>query len=153
MTPLRLVALTALLFAACGGDDGAELDLSSRDPRCVSACPETMQEISGVGDVCSTASRAQCLDTCEARIAGVMPTCQTCLTENACFEPDCDDDGSTDGCSSNGMDTVTGWNGTCTYACTDAAARLNCLKQVSPTREVACAPEFRPVSECASVCN
>jgi hypothetical protein len=152
MTTLRLLAVSSLLFAACGGDD-ADLDLSSRDPRCVAACPETVQQIDGVGDICNTASRALCLDTCEARIAGVMPACQTCLTEESCFDPDNCDDQVGQGCGPDGKDTVTGWNGTCTYTCSDMAARINCLKQVEPTREVACTAEFRPTSECASVCN
>jgi hypothetical protein len=151
-TALSALVLTLLAASACGGGDD-DLDLSSRDPRCVAACPETTQSIEGVGDLCNTSSRTLCLDTCEARIAGQMPTCQTCLTEDACFDPEgCDDVVIDTGCN-NGTATATGWNGTCNYPCGDMAARTNCLKQVSPTREVACTAEFKPTSECASVCG
>ena len=156
---MRLMLLIPLVLAACGGDDG-DLDLDNRDARCVSACPATMQDIEGVGEICSTASRGDCLDACEARIAGLASTCQTCLLEDACFDPDGGGDGNSCGgddgvpvnCQ-NGMATVSGWGGSCTYACTDAAARDTCLKQVQPTKEVACTPEWRPVTECSSVCG
>jgi len=52
-TTQRALLATLFAVAACGGDDG--LELSSRDPRCVAACPETMQSIEGVGDVCASA--------------------------------------------------------------------------------------------------
>ena len=59
--------LILFTIAACGGTGDDSLDLSSRDPRCVAACPETMPAHDGVGRVCDTASRGQCLDECEAR--------------------------------------------------------------------------------------
>lgn len=152
MSSLRLVLACLVVIAACGGDDAANLDIANRDPRCVSACPETMQSIAGVGDVCDTTSRVQCLDACEARISGLMSTCQTCLTEDVCFNPGGCDDHESIGCN-NGTATVTGWNGSCSYPCEDTAARTNCLKQVSPTREVACTAEFKPVTDCSTVCN
>ncbi len=152
-TAYSALVLSLLAVTACGGSDD-DLDLSSRDPRCVAACPETMQSSEGVGDVCDTASRALCLDTCEARIAGQMSTCQTCLTEEACFDPGgCGDDVVIGDSCNNGTATLTGWNGSCNYPCGDMAARINCLKQVEPTREVACNPMFKPATECASVCG
>lgn len=146
----RLLPLL-FMFAACAGD-GDGVDESSHDPRCVSACPETMQSIEGVGEVCNTASRAQCLDACEARIAGLASTCQSCLLEEACFEPGGCGETIGDFCD-NGTATVMGWNGSCSYPCGDQNARINCLKQVRPTREVSCSVEWRAVTECASVCN
>ena len=155
----RFIVLISLV-AGCGGDDDG-LELEDRDPRCVSACPATMQAIEGVGEICSSASRAQCLDECEVRIAGLASTCQTCLLEDACFDPNGGGDGNSCGgdddapwfCDSDGMATITGWNGSCSFACEDSKAHTNCLKQVMPTKEVACTAEWRPVTECSQLCG
>jgi hypothetical protein len=149
----RIFVIAALL-AACG-TSSPDVDIESRDPRCVSACPETMPRYEGVGRVCDTASRAQCLDECEVRIAGVTPICQSCLAEKACFGPDgcSSDDGIVYGMCTNTSCTITSEYGSCTYSTTDEAAKLKCYQQVDPRREVACTPEFRPTTECASVCS
>ncbi|CAN5167665.1 hypothetical protein BH11MYX1_BH11MYX1_35260 [soil metagenome] len=139
-----------LLVAACGGSD-AQLDVSSRDPRCVSACPETMPMTAGVGAVCDTASRTQCLDECEARIAGLPTLCQSCLAERACFGPSGCVGSDPISCDQSSC-TLTSEFGSCTYATSDEAAHLACLRTIDPRREVACAPSFRPTSECRSSC-
>ncbi|MEO6777206.1 MAG: hypothetical protein ABI467_30035, partial [Kofleriaceae bacterium] len=140
--------------AACGGgtNNGSDLDVSDDDPRCVATCPETMPEYVGVGAVCDTASRAQCLDECAARIAGVPTLCQSCLLEGAYFGPGgvvIGNDGSCDLSSC----TLTSAFGTCTYATDDQAAKLACLQEVDPRREVTCTPDFQSTTKCASVCN
>lgn len=140
-----------VFLLACSGDDG--VDVSSRDPRCVSACTSSEPPHEGIGRVCDTASFAQCLDECEARLAGVAPICQNCLVERACLEPG--------GCAlntdpvptcMNDLCTVETQFGSCMFAREDQAARLECYRQVDPRREVTCIPTFRPATECASVC-
>lgn len=148
----RIVVVLGLLVG-CGTSDG--VDTSDRDPRCVSACPATMPRYEGVGRVCNAASREQCLDECETRIAGVSPICQSCLVEEACFSPDgdgCSGDDVSIGCTQTTC-TAYGEFGTCMYPVGDEAAKLRCYQQVDPRREVTCAPEFRPATECASVCQ
>jgi hypothetical protein len=148
--------IKAVLFftlAACASNDG-HVDTSDRDPRCVAACPETMPEVEGAGAVCNAASRTQCLDECEARIAGLPSVCQSCLLEKACFEPGCGSDGvSIGGSCDQTTCTIESQYGTCTYATDDQAAYDACLAKIDPRREVTCAVEFRPTTECASVCN
>jgi hypothetical protein len=148
-----LKVILFITLAGCAGSNG-QLDTSSHDPRCVAACPVTMPEVSGAGAVCDTASRAQCLDECEARIAGLPSLCQSCLLEHACFEPGC---GSGDvsiggSCDQDTCTIVTGF-GTCTYATDDQAAYDACLQKVDPRRDVACQVEFRSTTECATVCT
>lgn len=141
-----------VLLVACGGGGGDDVDVANRDPRCLSACPETMPQTAGVGAVCDTASRAQCLDECEARIAGLPTVCQSCLVEDACFGPD--------GCfgSQSGVScdettcTLESEFGTCTYATSDQAARLACQQKVDPRREVSCTTSFQSTTKCVSVC-
>lgn len=151
MSIYRLLMSFAFVVA-CGGTSDSDVDLENHDPRCVTACPETTQEIQGVGEVCNAASRTQCLDECEARIAGLAKTCQTCLLEDACFDPECEDDSDPIVCN-NGVGTVTGWNGSCTFDCSDDAARIACFQQVMPTREVACTVTWRSTVDCAALCN
>jgi hypothetical protein len=151
---MKLLEITLLFtLAACAGNDG-HVDTSDRDPRCVAACPETMPEVEGAGAVCDAASRTQCLDECEARIAGLPSLCQSCLLEQACFDPDC---GSgtivTDSsCDQTGC-TIQTQYGSCTYTPNDEASYDACLRQVDPRRDVTCQVEFRPTTECASLCN
>ena len=150
MTRTSLVLMSTL--AACSGE-GAELDLADRDPRCVAACPETMPEYDGAGEVCDSASRAQCLDECEARIAGVSSLCQSCLVENACFDPGgCFSGDGPSGTCLNDTCTISSQFGTCSFNVNDQAAKLRCYQQVDPRREVACTAEFQPTTECAMVC-
>ncbi len=154
---LRHAILVLVVLAGCGSDD--PLDLASRDPRCVAACPETMPQTDGVGDVCSTTSRAACLDDCQARIKGVATVCASCLLENAQFSPG--DENSVGTCGGGGGGgggnpptcMISGWNGTCTFNQGDSTMQLACEKQVSPRREVDCTAMFRPTSECSSSCN
>jgi hypothetical protein len=140
------------LLASCGTSDG--VDVSDRDPRCVSACPETMPRYDGVGRICNAASREQCLDECETRIAGVSPVCQSCLVEDAEFSPGggSGDDIAWGMCTQTSC-TLTSDFGTCTYGVNDEAAKLKCYQQLDPRREVACTPRFRPTTECATVCQ
>ncbi|MEO8551288.1 MAG: hypothetical protein ABI678_15000 [Kofleriaceae bacterium] len=151
MNAFKLAPFLGTLFA-CGGGANTDLDLASRDPRCLSACPESMPEHAGVGAVCDTASRAQCLDECEARIAGLPTVCQNCLVEDACFGPDgCFGSDSGGFCDETSC-TLESEFGTCTYAVSDQAARLACLQKVDPRREVSCPAEFRSATKCETVC-
>lgn len=137
-----------MLVAACGGDDDPFADA---DPRCRALCTIETPSLDGAFDICSTASAGTCVDLCEARIAGTETLCATCLLEDADFGTD-DAVSPGDFCE-NGTCTVLGRTGECTYPEGDQAARENCLRQVSPRREVACETEFEPVSECASTCG
>lgn len=144
--------LTCLLFA-CGGGADTDLDLGNRDPRCVAACPETMPSHPDIGPICDAASRTQCLDQCEARIAGLSTVCQNCLVEDACFDPGCgSDDGSPVFCDETSC-TISSSLGSCTYRQDDDAMRDNCERQINPRREIACAASFQPTTKCASVCQ
>ncbi|MDB4957621.1 MAG: hypothetical protein JWO36_5190 [Myxococcales bacterium] len=148
----RLLILVSFVICACGSSSSSA-DLTNRDPRCLSACPVTMPATDGVGDVCNTASRVQCVDECEVRIAGVTTNCANCLSEGACFGPTgCF--GDSIGFSSDGTTCkLTAWNGMCSYPCNDNTMRLACEKQVSPRREVACTTTFKAATQCSSVCN
>ena len=148
-----LKVILFLTLASCTGSDG-HVDTSSRDPRCVAACPETMPKVAGAGAVCDAASRTQCLDECEARIAGLPSLCQSCLLEDACFAPGCGSGGVSIGASfDQNTCTIETEFGTCTYATDDQAAYDMCLEQVDPRRDVTCAVTFRPTTECATVCD
>lgn len=147
-----LAILLAMVGAGCADDGGVDLD--NYDARCVTACTDDPPRVEGAGDVCNSASRTQCLDECTARIAGVATVCASCLVEDACFDPGgCDGDVSLPDQCSNDSCTMTGRNGSCSYAANDAAARDNCERQVNPRREVACTVDFLPVSVCASSCD
>jgi hypothetical protein len=153
MNRFKLPALLFLSLAACGGaGDGSEVDTSDHDPRCVATCPETMPQYDGVGAVCDAASRAQCLDECEARIAGLPTLCQSCLLEDSCFGPDGCFGSQTGGSCNESTCTLTSDFGSCTYTTSDHAAELACLQKVDPRREVGCTPDFQPTTKCASVC-
>jgi len=142
-----------LCVAACAGDD-SDVDTSDRDPRCVSACTAPEPHYDGVGQICDAASRVQCLDECETRIANVTPLCQTCLVEEACFGPDgCFGDDGPGGFCTNDTCTLTSEFGMCSYNVNDEAAKVRCYQQVDPRREVSCSSTFRPTTECASVCS
>ena len=146
-----LVILAVSLFG-CGGG-ASDPDFGDADPRCVSACTDVPPAIDGAGDVCNTASRAACIDECEARIAGVMTVCASCLLEETCFDPEGCDDRPSDPitCDPNGC-TITGRNGSCTFPQGDEEAAADCERQVNPRREVACTAEFRPTTECSTEC-
>jgi hypothetical protein len=143
-----------LALAACAGDGSGDLDLASRDPRCVSACTAPEPRYANAGEVCNTASREQCLDECETRIADLATVCQNCLVEDACFGPDgCYGGGITSGSCYNNTCTISSEFGSCTYNSTDEAQKQKCYEQVDPRREVTCTSEFRSATECASVCT
>jgi hypothetical protein len=150
MNVMKLASFLCLVVA-CGGAN-PDLDIDSRDPRCVAACPETVPEHDNIGPICNAASRGQCLDECEARIAGLPTVCQNCLVEDACFDPGCGSgDVSFDSCDQTSC-TIESDLGTCTYAISDQAARLACLAKVDPRREVSCAAGFRSATKCETVC-
>ena len=147
-----LWVLFTIAALGCGAGGDTAPDLSARDPRCVSACPETMPEYEAVGRVCDTASRVQCLDECEARIAGLPTVCQNCLVEEACFGPDgCFGDTPLGTCTATTC-TLTSEFATCSYPVDDQAALLTCLQKVDPRRTVTCQPSFKAATKCASVC-
>ncbi len=146
------LVLVAMVFGCGGGSSDPNFD--NRDPRCVSACTDDPPSIEGAGDVCTTASQVDCVDECEARIAGVMTVCASCLLEDACFDPK--------GCGPVIVDppncdqtecTITGRNGSCSFPVGNEAAAEDCERQVNPRREVACTPDFRSTSECENVCS
>lgn len=142
-----------LVIAACAGDGTSdEVDVSGRDPRCVSACTDPEPRYPGVGEVCDATSRVQCLDECETRISNLATVCQNCLVEEACFGPNgCYGDDIGGSCINNTC-TVMSEFGTCSFDVNDEAAKVMCYQQVDPRREVSCTPSFRPTTECASVC-
>jgi hypothetical protein len=145
-----------LFLVACASDGGPdeELDVSDRDPRCVSACTAPEPRYQGVGGVCDAGSRTRCLDECETRIANLATVCQSCLTEEACFSPrGCSgDDGPSYACN-NGTCTLMSEFGMCTFTYGDMAGELRCRQQTDPRRDVSCIATFRPTTQCASVCS
>ena len=144
----RLFVLCIVFTTACGtSSDGP--DLSTRDPRCVAACPESMPQYDGVGAVCDTASRVQCLDECEARIAGLPTQCQNCLVEDSSFYGGGYASG---GSCTETTCTLTSEFGTCSYPVNDHAAEIACLQKVDPRREVTCQASFKAATKCATVC-
>jgi hypothetical protein len=149
---MRNFFLVTMVLAACGGGSG-DPDLSDYDTRCVAVCTDSPPEIEGSGDICNSASRTTCLDLCEARIAGQTSLCQTCLLEDAYYGSDGDVvvGGGTE-CNQTTC-TITGRNGSCTYPQNDNAKYEMCMRQVYPTREVACEVDFQPVSDCATTCQ
>jgi hypothetical protein len=145
--------LPLLVVAACAGSGDGDLDLESRDPRCVSACTQAEPRYANAGEVCNTASREQCLDECETRIADLATVCQNCLLEEACFGPDgCYGSGPTGGSCYNNTCTISSEFGSCTFDSTNESQKQKCYEQVDPRREVTCTSEFRSSTECASVC-
>src|SRR5690349_4644365 len=103
MKRMLLVCVSLLSISACAGNDGPDgVDTSDRDPRCVSACTPNPPRFMTAGRVCNAASRVQCLDECETRIATLSTVCQSCLVEDACFGPDgCGDGGVIGGSCTN----------------------------------------------------
>ncbi len=139
----RLFVFAALvLCAACAPPP---------DARCQALCVVGQPAIAGVGDVCSAASTDTCAGACMAHISEQSTLCASCLLERAAFEPPASSS-SGDYCDNNTC-TTTGRAGSCDYPQGDEAARQACLRQVTPLREVACTPTFRPVVECAAVCG
>jgi len=147
MTSRVLLTLLAASFAACSSSDDP---FTSADPRCATICMIDEPSISGTGDVCNLDSAQLCLDTCAVRIAGVDTLCASCLLEGAYFSTG-GEVGDGDYCDGQTC-TMTGRAGTCTYPYGNEAARQTCMRQVNPRREVACEADFRPVTECSTVC-
>jgi hypothetical protein len=149
---MRSLALVAVLMFGCGGGG---MTPEGGDPRCVSVCTDDPPPVEGAGDVCNSASQANCIDECEARIAGVVTVCASCLLEDACLDPEGCGPVITDDvfCDGSGECTVTGREGSCTFPADDTAALEDCQRQVNPRREVACTAEFRSTSECSTECD
>jgi hypothetical protein len=145
-----VTAVAVMGLSGCGDGDGN----ANIDPRCVRVCTHEASDIEGAYDVCSAGSVTQCQRECQARIADTETVCATCLLEGTCFggedDPTCRYMG-VGGCSSAGC-TLSGREGSCTYPLGDTAAYENCVRQVYPRRTVECTSEYRPVSDCASLC-
>jgi len=140
---LLLVPGAVVLFSACGLFGGV-------DPRCETLCVIQEPSLSGAYDICSQASADRCKQDCDAHIKDVTSTCASCLLEQATFSvPPVSSSG--DVCNA-GTCTTTGRAGSCDYPQGNDAARDDCIRQVSPRREVECTPTYRPVSECNSTC-
>ena len=146
---LVLSVSVVIATSACGGDSDP---LAGADPRCAALCAPEEPAVDGAFDVCSADAVRSCVDQCETRIAGVESVCASCLLEDAEFgvEPLITNP---DECEPNGMCTMQGREGYCTYPQGDSGAREDCMREVWPRREVACPVEFRPVSECAATCS
>ena len=152
------VALATAMFGCNTTEDLGDGDESGTgDPRCESLCVVQEPSLSGAYDICSAESAAVCKEDCAAHIAGVSSLCATCLLEDACFDANCAGSGSTAvSCFFDGAGTtcaVTGREGSCTYPGGDQTARDNCIRQVYPRRTVGCSPDYRPVTECNSICG
>src|SRR5687767_2525387 len=133
------------VLAGCGG--------SEPDPRCVSVCEIREPSVEGAFDICSESSAAACVDECGVRIEGLETVCSSCVLEQAYFGT-----GGGDGISPMCMDGSCVMYGdeageTCTYQEDDQAAQDDCYRQLFPRREVECSASFRPVTECADVCE
>jgi hypothetical protein len=122
------------MFVACG--DARE----SSNPRCTALCDP---DGAAYEDQCSESSVGGCIAACEARLESARTLCGECLLEGADFGEDgpiavmC----STDTCDFRG----------CTYPRGDGAAERACHE--SEAREVDCDADFRPITDCATVCE
>jgi hypothetical protein len=138
--------LVSLLALGCGAEDRAN------DPRCRSLC-ESAGKVPATGSYCDQDSIEQCKSLCGQRIQGVSNICGACLLEQAEFH--------TGVSVSNGptctmsMCTITNDKGqSCSYSIGDDEARKKCNRDLYPPTAITCdAPEFRPVTECGSVCG
>ena len=147
----KLVVVIALATLVACGADGAS-STTNRDPRCVSACKVDPPAIVGAGEVCDMPSLVQCLDECEARIAGTTTVCGNCLVEEACLGPSCDPVGPGLDCDA-AMCWTYGPKGMCSYPVNNEAAYEDCRRQVDPRATTACTAKFRATSDCASLCT
>jgi hypothetical protein len=143
-------ALLGLLAVACGGTGTERL--------CDELCTIREPSVAGAFDTCTASSVEPCRQSCQARIGGLGTLCKTCLVENATFSPPsqyfamsthCPGQGCGDRCD---VEIGEGTN-TCSYCEGDAATEEECLRRVYPRREVEYSVTFRPVSDCASVCQ
>lgn len=142
---LFFLLLPVVAIASC--DPGE----SAVDPRCEVLCVIAPPAIDGAGDICSQVSAEACIAECDARVADVPALCATCLLEEACF--DCEDDSPAPVlCDPSGC-VLSGREGDCTYPENDSAAYEDCQRQVNPLREVSCSADYRPVIECAALCE
>lgn len=132
-----------LSLSACG-------TLGAIDPRCESLCIVKEPAVSGAYDICSQASAERCKQDCSKRIEKQASLCATCQLERAQFYSDTS---STPTSCTGGACTMSGRTGSCTYQEDDKPAHDNCSRQVSPRREVECIVYYRPVMECASLCD
>lgn len=138
--------VASLLAVACGAEDRAN------DPRCRSLC-EQAGKVREVGSYCDQDSVEQCKSLCGQRIQATSTLCGTCLLEHAEFNAGAGQSaGQT--CTMSTC-TLSNDNGQkCDYPVGDDAARTECIRKLLPPTAITCdAPEFRPVSECSSVCG
>lgn len=167
MSPVRSTRSLRSLFSAlllaglgaaasCGGS-GDPAAAGQTDVRCTALCdPAGVVPASGTGTYCSEASVTQCKSLCGVQIQSASTLCASCLLEKADFGTGAQSDSS--GSNSCDMSTCTLTNSVtgekCTYPVGDGAARKDCQKKLYPATAKACAaPDFRPVTECASVCG
>lgn len=143
---LYLAVVIGLSLASCGEED------APADPRCAALCAIASPTIEGAGDICSQVSAEACIAECNARIVGTPALCASCLLEEACFFDCGDDAGDPVVCDVGGCE-LSGREGTCTYPDGDIAAYEACQRQVNPLREVSCTADYRPVVECAALCQ
>lgn len=145
---LSVVSLlvASVLTIACGAEDRAN------DPRCRSLC-ESAGKVRDIGSYCDQDSVEQCKSLCGQRIQATATLCGSCLLEHAEFNTGASQ---AEGQSCN-MSTCTISNSKgqkCDYPAGDDAARNECVRKLFPPTAIPCdAPEFRPVSECQSVCG
>ena len=147
MSPVRLflIVVCSLIALGCGTDDALD------DPRCAALCVIAPPAIEGAGDICSQVSADGCIAECNARIEGNPTLCASCLLEDACF--DCEDGPSLPPFCDAGTCEISGREGTCSFPEGDNEAYEACERQVNPLREASCSAEYRPVVECAALCQ
>lgn len=145
---LSLVSLLAasLFTVACGAED------RTNDPRCRSLC-EPAGKAREIGSYCDQDSVDQCKSLCGQRIQATSTLCATCLLEQAEFNTGTSlSEGQTCTMSSCTISNDKGQK--CDYPAGDEAARSECVRKLFPPTAITCdSPEFRPVSECSSVCG
>jgi len=144
---LAVLLVGAVGIMGCGEDD----PFTDADPRCAAACAIEEPPITDALDICSVDSARECLSQCATRIESVAPLCASCLVEQARFAPDGHPEFNWE------CDGATCWvtNGAevCQYPRSDDVAREDCFRQLYPRREVACDVNWRPVIDCAEVCQ
>jgi len=71
----RMAFVAMVVTAACGGGDSENSGLGTLDGRCQALCADT--------DTGCEDDTARCELECQVRVAGMEPTCATCLLENS----------------------------------------------------------------------
>lgn len=146
--------LVAVLCFACKDDEGAADD--SVDPRCKTLCAAEEPAVAfGQFDVCSQASVELCEQDCSARVADVSTVCGSCQLEKSSFEAPYIDIYRQNLVCEGGGCVVEGPNGTCPVNVSNGSgmAEEDCLRQIFPSKEVECTPNYRDIVECSSLCG